>query len=400
MEKPSLRLIEGGIRDKQDAEKAFLSATITDTRLMGASAMYIHWRLLGCQDAGSLHQFFYFDDEEYGFETYRSIWGDNEDDLLEMEQALMGGLGGKKKDLTQRQARYLVNKYAAWNRQHNIPLPGARGEYQFLLEHPPLLTPGERESLTGKICTPLKSDWHVINYFLMRCFGKDLEGARYLAAPGLQPERLFSGFPLSTLCRNVIDPAVPAEEGAYACESLVESGQSYFIVVSRLQVRDLRVSSARMVSTMKVSPAEAAMMLSRPEFVSVYDILVDPEEFDEKSWELTISTMVTLHENGRLFLSFNNNNNHVNQKVFRISDDVFGLYFVTDYGQLILSATTLRNIRAMEDRMMKSPLGHLLRPGSKYEFKEPVLYEFIQSDFDDFDEYVDYLNPEDGDFPG
>ena len=138
------------------------------------------------------------------------------------------------------------------------------------------------------------------------------------------------------------------------------------------------------------------MMLSRPEYVSVYDILVDPEEFDEKSWELTLSTMVTVHENGRLFMAFNNNNNHVNRRTFRLSDDVYGLYFVTDFGQLILSAATLRNIRSMEDRLMKSPLGHLLRPGSKYEFKEPILYEFIQSDFDDFDDYVDYLNPEEG----
>ena len=137
-----------------------------------------------------------------------------------------------------------------------------------------------------------------------------------------------------------------------------------------------------------------SMMLSRPEFVSVYEIIVDPEEFDEKSWDLSISTMVTIHDNGKLFLSFNTNNNHVNKQVFRLSDDVFGLYYVTDYGQLILSSSTLKNIQSMEKKMMGSPLGHILLPGSKYEFKEPVLYEFIQSDFDDFDEFIEYLNPE------
>jgi hypothetical protein len=246
------------------------------------------------------------------------------------------------------------------------------------------------------MCTPLKSDYHVINYFLMRCFGKDLEGARLLTGPAFSPDRLFPGFALATFCRNIIDPAVPEEEGAYVCESLLEFGKTYAIVVTWIKVEDLRITGARMVSTMKISPAEAAMMLSRPEYVSVYDILVDPEEFDEKSWELTLSTMVTVHENGRLFMAFNNNNNHVNRRTFRLSDDVYGLYFVTDFGQLILSAATLRNIRSMEDRLMKSPLGHLLRPGSKYEFKEPILYEFIQSDFDDFDDYVDYLNPEEG----
>ena len=100
MTKPTLRLIAGGLVEKEKAEKQFVSATITDTRLMGATAMYIHWQLLSCPDAENLHQFFYFDDEEFGFETYRSVWGEDEEEVLIMEQALMGGLGGKKKELT------------------------------------------------------------------------------------------------------------------------------------------------------------------------------------------------------------------------------------------------------------------------------------------------------------
>jgi hypothetical protein len=399
MTKPNLRLIAGGLVEKEKAEKQFVSATITDTRLMGATAMYVQWHLLSCPDAESLHQFFYFDDEEFGFETYRSVWGEDEEEVLVMEQALMGGLGGKKKELTQKQALSLVCKYAAWNITHGVPLPEGESEYQFILNDPPVLTSSERDSLNTKICTTMKSDYHVINYYLMRCFGRDEEGAGFLVktdpyaliksnASGLTwvPNKLPA-----TFCRNTIEEA---EDLSYLCESLLETDKKYTIVVTRIRVEDLKITDCQLISTMDISPAEAAMMLSRPEYVSVYEIIVDPEEFDEKSWDLSLSTMVTIHDNGKLFLSFNTNNNHVNKQVFRLSDDVFGLYFVTDFGQLILSASTLKNIQSMESKILKSPLGHILVPGSKFEFKEPVLYEFIQSDFDDFDEFVEYLNPE------
>ncbi len=87
-------------------------------------------------------------------------------------------------------------------------------------------------------------------------------------------------------------------------------------------------------------------------------------------------------------------NNIAYIRVDGLSDDVFGLYFVTDFGQLIVSSSSLKNIRSMEKKLKESPLGCLLMPGSKYEFKEPILYEFIQSEFDDFEEFVEYLNPE------
>jgi hypothetical protein len=399
MTKPNLRLIEGGLVEKEKAEKQFVSATITDTRLMGATAMYIHWRLLLCPEAENMHQFFYFDDEEFGFETYRSVWGEDEDEVLVMEQALMGGLGGKKKELTEKQALYMVCKYAAFNIPRSLPLPEGESEYAFILNDPPILTDSEKASLFAKICTPLKSDYHVINYYLMRCFGQDEEGAGFLVQenPYMRfnssiadlawvPNKLAA-----TFCRNVIEEA---DDLSYLCESLIEYDKKYTIVITRLQVEDLKITDCQCISTMDISPAEAAMMLARPEYVSVYEIIVDPEEFDEKSWDLSLSTMVTLHDNGKLFLSFNTNNNHVNKQVFRLSDDVYGLYFVTDFGQLILSASTLKNIQSMENKLLKSPLGHILSPGSKFEFKEPVLYEFIQSDFDDFDEFVEYLNPE------
>ena len=142
---------------------------------------------------------------------------------------------------------------------------------------------------------------------------------------------------------------------------------------------------------MQVSAIEAAMMLSRPEFVTVYEILSTPEEFDAGLSELTTGSLLTIHESGRLFLSFNKNNDHVNKRVFRLNEDVFGLYYITDFGQLIIAAYSIKGIHVMEKELRKSSLAKSLLPVSKYEFKEPVLYEFIQSDFEDFEEFLEFI---------
>ena len=61
--KGGLRLIEGGLPDKEDAEKEFVSAFVTDTRLMGEIAVGIHWRIPDHPEAEDLFQFFSGDQE-------------------------------------------------------------------------------------------------------------------------------------------------------------------------------------------------------------------------------------------------------------------------------------------------------------------------------------------------
>jgi len=102
--------------------------------------------------------------------------------------------------------------------------------------------------------------------------------------------------------------------------------------------------------------------------------------------------MQTIHENGRLYLEFNKNNDHVNKKIFRLNEDIHGLYFATDFGQLIIATYSLSEIHEIEKTLSKSEISTCIIPTAKYEFKEPILYEFIQSDFDDFSDFLDFLN--------
>ena len=247
------------------------------------------------------------------------------------------------------------------------------------------------------ICGSITSDYQVINYFMMRCIGQDEPGIRYLS-DDIALKNPYSGYNCATFCKNVIDKDGQYGDGSssYMCESLIEENGEYETVISRISIKNLKVTAVEKCSGFHVSSAEAAMMLSKPEFVTVYEVLLSDEDMENNIGELTINfnTIMSVQENGRLFMAFKQNNDHVNNRIFRLSNDVKGIYFLTDYGQLIVAAYTLSDIRYLENKLKASPLAPFLMVTSKYEFKEPVLFEFMQSDFEDFDDFLNYIKDE------
>ena len=371
--------------------RRFLSAFITDTRLMGVVGLYIHWELSNTESVSDFHQFFYFDAEEYGFETYKSLLGSDTEALTIMEQALIGGLGGSKVNVNEREAIFLVQKYVAMNESLSIPMPDSRSEYNFLLEETITLTEKENEILIDKLCTPIISEYQLINYFLMRVFGRDFEAAAYLSQEGFSLEDLPEKDG-ATLCKNSIEEFYDESGCSYLCESLIEFDGKYKLVFSEINLEEGKVCGTKKRSSFYVTSAEAAMMLNHPEFITVYEVLIEMDDFLKLFSVHTANSMQTLHENGRLYLEFNKNNDHVNRKIFRLNEDIHGLYYATDYGQFIIAAYSLNEIHEIEKTLSRSEVNTCILPTAKYEFKEPILYEFIQSDFEDFSDFLDFLN--------
>ena len=358
---------------------------------MGVLALSIHWKSDDPDGPADFYQFFYYDAEEYGLETYKSLVGDDEAALNTIEQSLIGGLGGEKIEISEKEARYLVQLFAQANKDLHKPLPEPKSEYEFILKDPAELSISEIKSVIGKICTPLQSDYHLIHYFLMRCMARDKDGVAYLSYGETDIDQLAEAKPV-TLCRNSIEEYTD-DNGrlSYLCESLIEDDGKYSMLIFEITVSRGKVSSAFRRSSFRVSAAEAAMLLNRAEYVTVYEILTDPDDFDDKFLPLTIGTLQTSHDNGRLFLEFNKNNDHVNRKIFRLNEDIHGLYFVSDFGQMIIAAYGIDEIHSLEKTLQKSSLHPSLLPTAKYEFKEPILYEFIQSGFDDFSDFLETL---------
>jgi hypothetical protein len=150
----------------------------------------------------------------------------------------------------------------------------------------------------------------------------------------------------------------------------------------------LKVVKYEKISTFKVTTAEASMMTSRGEFVTVCDLVEDAPEFNRSSTRLTPKSMVSNYDNGKLFMIFHPDNDHVKKQTYLLNDDVKGIYYLVDDSQLILASYSLDGIRALEADLASSRMSSYVVPVSKYEFKEPVLFEFMNSPFDDFEDFV------------
>ena len=409
-------IIRGGLSETSlNSRKVFQSSYVTDTRLMGVTGVYIHWALPDNQVLTHFHQFFYFNAEEFSFNTYKGVLtgedGEGLEEFQDVENALLGGLGGKQVNLSEREAVYMVQEYVALNQRSGLELPESYEEYAFLLHPQVTLDRTEEYVLMSKQCPILTSPYQVINYFLMRCFGKDFGAAKFLTKNYVRTN-LFPEHKMATLFKNTIDPAPDPDSGfhtdyhstdddrdfgtfqthtSYLCESLIEYDQQFHLVVTQVTLDNLRVVRFEKVSSFRISSAEAVMMLTRPEYVTVFDWYEDAPAFTRNSTQLTQRAMITAHENGSLFMVFHPHNNHVNKQVYLLNDDVLGNYYVSNSGQLVLSSYTLEGIRAMEADFMASGLCAFAALAGKYQFGEPVMEEFISSGFDDFTDFASFI---------
>ena len=400
--KNNFKVIQGGLKSRLNCTKEFLRAYVTDTRLMGAMGMCVVWRLPDCEDAEDLVQFFLFDPEELGLENYISMWDYTVEDIIKVEQSSIGCLGGKKIDLTEKEVCRLVSYYYNMSIERNKKTPKPQAEYKFILdrdvffaeEYP--FTEEEKKELIDKICTRIFSDYQAVNYFLMRVFGNDPTGALYVATSLLDTED-FSQIDFSEtsfFCKNTITPM----EDYYLSESLVNVKGAYYIYVSKLTVYNFKVSSFKITGHMKISPKEAAMILNRTEYISLYEISEVADTLAEGkdipagmiSFELPFASNCTMHSNGQLIMAFKPNNHHVAKEVFRLNDDIVGTIFITGTGQLILTSYTLRDINQMENYLVDSCIPQI-RLVEKYTFREALMQDFIDSNFDDFEEFISFF---------
>ncbi|MDR1571324.1 MAG: hypothetical protein LBS32_02245 [Clostridiales Family XIII bacterium] len=390
-ENKKFKIIKGGLHSSiQKSDKLFSGAFATNTRLMGIFVLYIHWSVEQADFDSDLHQFFYIDAEEFGVESYRSIMGNDADTLYEAENSMMGGLGGSKAELTEKEAVYLVQKYVRMTKASGSLLPVSRDELAFMLDTPLTMTLLEENALFHKLCVPLETDEQAINYFLMRFFAKDDEAVRHMA---VRPASLSAppNKQGETLCKNTIELYENAGGMSFLCESLIENNGRYQLVMSEIYLRGRKILSLHVRSCFFVSTSEAAMMLGRPEYITVYEITGDIDGIQKSVAKLYPGALQKDQDGGVLFLQFKNNNDHLKETVYRLNDDIRGLFYVTEYGQLVAVAYSLGAISRIE-KELQIALGTAINTSAKYEFKESVFYEFVQGDFAEFEEFMEYLN--------
>ncbi|MCG8483189.1 MAG: hypothetical protein MJA31_07780 [Clostridia bacterium] len=378
-------IIQGNNNQKEEKKKIFVSSYVTDTRLMGVIGMYIHWKM-GEED---FYQIFHFDSEEYGFDNYKSIYGNHGGSLYVEKEAMMGGLGGKYRNINEDEARYILYQFVEMNKKLKLPLPEPKSEYEDLCSHLVSLSKSARENLMNKMCEAIVSDYQSINYFLMRSFAKDIDGIKYLTDE--KELFIYEGKKPTTLLKNTIEKYQAADRISYVCESLIEENMKYKIKVTEIELeqKDERfyIMEAHERSEMIISPTEASFMLNRPEYINVYDIY-DVTEFIKDIKEKKPHMLHNVHDSGQMFTEFNEDNRHVNNTIYMLNGDIYGVYYITNSDQLIMSSYHLNNIAEMEKSLVKEDLKKYMTLDEKLEFKESILYEFVHSGYEDFFDFL------------
>ena len=393
----NLTILEGGLGAGLGGGYTFADGAVTDTRLMGVLGLRLHWiKESGGRGPQNIYQFYYYDIEELGLDTLSVFILDTEEEVASATRSSFGGLGAVMWPVSEREGRWLACRFIEETKRKGQPLPENLDQIRFVLENAPQLTDSEVETLMRKTCTMIYTDYGVINYYLMRLFGKDKAGAELLKASGL-PEDNFEDVSLpthATFLKNTIENFTDRNgRASYLCESLVETRGGHWIVVSEIEIVDNRVTSCRKRSEFRVSVPEASMMLARNEYVTVYEILSeDMTPFDEAFAAYSIGTTRTGHETGDMYMEFKPDNRHAENREFKLSDDIEALYYVTDFGQLIVAAYSLDAIQRAEKRIASDALSVFVVPTAKYNFAQSILYEFAVSGYTDFEEYLSTLH--------
>lgn len=373
---------------KSKNEMTFVSSYVTDTRLMGVIGMYIHWE----KEEEDFYQIFHFDSEEYGFDNYKSISGKHGGSLYIEKEAMMGGLGGNYKKLKENEAKHILNKFIDMNKRLKLPLPEPQTEYKALRNDLKELSKAEQKRLMDKMCEPIISDNQIINYFLMRSYSKDIEGIKYLANE--KELNIYNGKKPTTLLKNTIEKHETADGISYVCESLIEENMKYKIKVTEIQLETKNdktyILDAEPRSQMIISPIEASFMLNRPEYINVYDVY-DANEFINMVKEKKPYMMHNEHDSGQMFTQFNEDNKHVDNKVYMLNGDIYGVCFITGANQLVMASYHLDNIIEMDKSLYNENLKKHITLVEKLEFKESILYEFVHSGYEDFFDFLEEI---------
>lgn len=408
----NFHVIKGGLQKKaQTASQRLISAWITDTRLMGVCCIKAHWLAEAGDDTFEMFQFFYFDWQEYGLETYESFLGEPDLEMLEavetVEHSLAAGLGGEKNLITERELRFLVQSFAEFNAKRGIPMPQKSSEFDFLLKPQFNLSDEEQHSLICKECTKISSPMQVMNYFLMRCFARDFEGAKLLTKNYVRTD-LFPEFAAADMLRNSIKEA-PDDAGSnsdyyatssdtdfgtfntrktYTCESLLEFDAKYYLAATRITLEGRKVVKYERLSAFRISLWESSLMLTQPEYVTVYDVAGDLSGFDTKTFSLLKTGLLSQHECGKLFSVFYPNNAHLAQSTYYMYDDLFGICYVLDSGQIVLASRSYENILKLEKELEESRYGPSLVLVSRYEFNHSLIHDFVNRNYEDFEDFL------------
>ena len=126
--------------------------------------------------------------------------------------------------------------------------------------------------------------------------------------------------------------------------------------------------------------------ISKPEFVSIYSInRVD--EFLDIFYKDNPFVLKSDMENGTFFTRFNFNNDHVKENVYVINNDIKAIYYQME-NEFFVGTYSDKDIKYI-NKILQCNYKEYLDIKEELYFEENVLYDFVESESNDFYDFLD-----------
>ena len=404
--KTNMRLVGGPPKRLPMTCYEIINAQASESRLMGVVSLYVHWKLKedcpqikDLEDAlmepvRNIHQAYCFELEDGGLDRVSEELGTDTDNIAKLKDGVFGGLGSRLKKMTPREALWLIENYSGKDALEFSGMPaGVREVFAMAKEQEPLAKEEER-ALQKKLCVRIYTDFAWVHYYIMRSVCHDFEGASLTVSPYADPANLEDiCLPKkSGLVRSRIDVKDdPSGNKVYLSESVVDTDKGSSVILSEIMVGPEGVISAKQKGSFALSEWETYRKLLRPEYLTYFEIDGDLDEFDQRLSKAIPKASCKIYDTGNLYMEYNPDNNHVEQPIFNIGDDLRASYYITTAGHLVMAAFTGGGILAAETTIRIHMLDDVLKPLGRFTFTSPVLGRFVESGYDDFKEFLDLI---------
>lgn len=365
----------------------FKEAFATNTRLMGVVGVMV--RFNNNRGKEVVHVY-HLDYESYGIDGFKEWHQISESDLRRELSKVIGGLGGRLESISFEEFIYLLK--TAY-RVQDFDIEEGRDlmiMYPSFIENALSLEPETILDLLRRLSGDLVSDEQSLHYFMMRFVGRDFEGMKHLVGEALLESCKNELVQPSTLIKNeVVKEEELVSSILYNVASLIDYEDTYKVLNSQIEVckKTGKVLDYLEMNHLVISPNEAAMRLAKKEYIGIYTVKKDGFRylFEYKKPYL----MMNIHQNGSLYTEFNPTNSHVEAPIYYLNGDIYGVYYLTDSDQLVVSTFNEENLGAIEAFFKQTGLDDYIVYEGDFEADTSLIYEFVNSGYESF---YDFLN--------
>lgn len=359
-----------GVKNQSSVKSnPFIKGYATASRLMGVIGVRLHFE--------QCVLFFHLDYEEYGFDRFQVYTGTNFQDIHKITQSFMGGLGAPLVEISLEEGSSLIYEAVEKGRQYYAEVPLEFFEYEYLLSEN---CPKVDELLYKKISPILANDYECIHYFFMRTTGLDYKIRDLLLSDqGMDFELCDAP---SLLLKSSLQPLGP---NTYNAQFLMDYYDTYKLFVCEVEMKNRRVSSINLLDSMQVSAREAALHLSKKEYILVCQS-DQISKFERDFKQLKPEHMMHVYPGGNLYTIYENTNHHVRNKNYYLSEDIFMIAYATKTNQIIFSCFKEKHLNRLKEDIKKNY--KYIEILLECEANQPIVYQFVNSGSQDFLEYL------------